>query len=456
MTSPTSPDEKTPQEAQAAGAPAAAIEDLKGVLCSFVDSLVAQNPDEAMREFTNMYERARNLVQRKANMRGTKSETRDLLGEIIFSRMRRGMRDFVRAEQGVEPARAAEWVMGSMLGMSTLTEFATVLDRAILEMSAPREYSFAGMADFISIEEVLQLLAAGKHVGCLSFEKPDNRIDIYVNNGRIAFLDPHRMIRRVLPGKQAMDYREISEAAIREAERKQTEEGQPLFVGLEQEGAFRGFDVRFVMSELGVEVFHEFLTEKEAVFFSYLRLEELPDFAKEYDLKVGVTPILLEGNKRLDDWRSMAAVFPDRHEPVRPVENMYAKIGNLDLGIVEIKLLAHVNGENSPKAIADAMGLPIYETYQHLVRLAREGAIDAPGGAANLSDVSLSVEDSMKLAFEALDANDDQLAVASALDQVLGDSADGLFGEAPPEAAPPEEEGKLKVSLDFLKPKDED
>ena len=76
--------------------------------------------------------------------------------------------------------------------------------------------------------------------------------------------------------------------------------------------------------------------------------------------------------------------------------------------------------------------------------------------AANLSDVSLSVEDSMKLAFEALDANDDQLAVASALDQVLGDSADGLFGEAPPEAAPPEEEGKLKVSLDFLKPKDED
>ena len=54
--------------------------------------------------------------------------------------------------------------------------------------------------DFLSGEEVLQMLAAGKHLGCLSLEKGDNRLDIYLQEGRIYFLDPHHIVRRVVPG----------------------------------------------------------------------------------------------------------------------------------------------------------------------------------------------------------------------------------------------------------------
>ena len=43
--------------------------------------------------------------------------------------------------------------------------------RAILETSRPMDYSFAGRADFIRIEEVLQLLGSGNYSGMLGIEK---------------------------------------------------------------------------------------------------------------------------------------------------------------------------------------------------------------------------------------------------------------------------------------------
>ena len=157
------------------------LAELKERVCAFLDAISERSEEDVKREFGHVHERARELVQRKLAMTGSKSETRDLLGELVFSRLRGGLRNFLRAEDGSDDLKAAEWVMGSLLSMSAISEFSVAIDRAILEMSAPREYSFAGMADFISIEEVMQLLGSGRHVGCLSLEKPDNRIDIYLN-----------------------------------------------------------------------------------------------------------------------------------------------------------------------------------------------------------------------------------------------------------------------------------
>src|SRR4030095_2960203 len=110
-----------------------------------------------------------------------KNETRDLLGELLFSRLRRGFRDFLRSTDARQEIKAAEWVLGSWLAGGALTEFAQALDRAILEAGSPREYSFAGRTDFIPVEEVMQLLGAGKHTGCLSLERADNRVDMWLD-----------------------------------------------------------------------------------------------------------------------------------------------------------------------------------------------------------------------------------------------------------------------------------
>ena len=191
--------------------------ELEARIGAFVKALVEQEDEAYEAEFVHLMTRVRELVDRKLRMEGTKTDTRDFLGELMFTRLRRGMHLYVR-ENETSALKAAEWVMGFLFSVTTLSEFAKAFDQSLIRSaSGAKDFNFAGRTDFISVEEVMQMLAAGKHLGCLSLEKGDNRIDIYLKDGRVFFLDPHHLTRRVLPG-DSMHHKEIPETAITEGE----------------------------------------------------------------------------------------------------------------------------------------------------------------------------------------------------------------------------------------------
>ncbi len=386
-------------------------------LLVLVDALTSPTAGEEGHDA--LIESARELLRRKLAMTGTKQETQRHVEKLIAAEIERLFSEHASgAGSGPE---AAQVVLGALASGTLLAEFAAAVDRAILECSAPRDFSFAGRADFISLEEVLQLLGGAKHRGCLSLEKPDNRLDVYLDNSTVAFLDPHRFVRRVLPAADRISYREIGADLLREAERRHGSDAVPIAVTLGQHGFFRDSELRDATRVLGLEVLFEFLRQQVDCAYSYRRLDELPPFAVRYNLKLPVTPILLEGNKRLDDWRSMIKVFPDPDQPLCPVDDMYAQISSLDLNVIEIKLLAQIDGQTTPRKLAPALGLPLQEVYKYLVRFAKAGVIEPPGDRQTLDEVAMSVEESVEVAIQALDANDDgDDAVSSALDKVLG------------------------------------
>lgn len=399
------------------------IEDLALDVAAALESMLARDAESAERDLEHLLARARELVARKREMTGTKSDTHALVAEHFFSRLRRSLRGLMRGADAHDEVKLAEWVLGAVIGDAALGELAAAFDRTILKASGPQDYSFAGRADFIAIEEVLQMLGAGKYTGCLSLEKSDNRLDVYFHSGQIAFLDPHHLVRRVLPGVTPMDYREIGGEQLHVAERRHRENGIPVIVSLFEAGVLRGKDFRIIVRQLGSEVLFDFLRMQDQCYFSYRRIDALPDFAVQHDLRLGVTPILLEVTKRLDDWRSLQRVFPDPKAPIQPMPDMLARIAGLSLGVVEIKLLTLIDGEASPERLASFVGLPIHDVYQLLVTLAREGAIVVPGELSGIDHAVFSVQASLQAAFDALDANDDNLAVESALDRILGDDA---------------------------------
>lgn len=401
-----------PETSEAIGA------DLKARIGQLVDAIVQADEEHYEADFVHFLTRARDLIERKLAMEGTKTDTRDLIGELLFNRLRRGMRAFLQTEDARSEIRASEWVMGSLFSIATLTEFAHAFDQALFQRGSAREFSFAGRTDFISVEEVLQMLSSGRHIGNLSLEKADNRLDIYLHHGRIVFLDPHHMIRRVLPSSDPMRYREIPEADVIAAERELTAKGTPVLLQISAQ--FRAEERRELMRVFGKEVLFDFMSEHRPYAFFYRKLEELPKFAADADLRIGVTSVLLEGSKRVDDWRQMLQVFPNPDQPIEPKSDMFARMGQLALGPLEIKLLTQINGDVSPRALVPLLGLPLHDVYQMLMRLAREGVLAAPGGSAALAGCALSVEESMAEAFAALDANDDSAAKLSALDKVLG------------------------------------
>lgn len=424
--------------------------DLKHRIGALVDGLVNKDDETYEAEFVHLLTRVRELVDRKLRMEGTKTDTRDFLGELMFTRLRRGMHLFLRSDDDVTSLRAAEWVMGVLFAVTTLSEFAKAFDQSLIRAtSGARDFNFAGRTDFISVEEVMQMLASGKHLGCLSLEKGDNRIDIYLKDGRVFFLDPHHMIRRVLPGGDSMRHREIPETMVTEAESRRAREGVPVLLSLQERGVFKSDEMREVMRNFGKEVLFDFMREREPYAFYYRKLDKLPEFAEANDLRLGVTSILLEGSKQLDDWQLMQQAFPNPDAPLEPKADMFARMGEVALGVLEIKLLSHINGDTTPRSLVSTLGLPLYDVYQLLIRLSKEGILAAGGGADSLEAMGMvsdesTVQASMREAFAALDANDDAEQRRSAIDRVFGDDGatsplsalDRVLGGGAPAAAP--------------------
>jgi hypothetical protein len=417
------PDSQNPTEANASAELSA---DLQAKIGAFVTALVEKDDEQYESEFVHLLARVQELVERKLRMEGTKTDTRDFLGEMLFTRMRRGMHLFLRSEDDVTALRAAEWVMGLLFSVTTLSEFAKAFDQSLIRSnSGGKDFNFAGRTDFISVEEVMQMLAAGKHLGCLSLEKGDNRLDIYIADGRIFFLDPHHLIRRVLPGGDAMKHREIPDTAITEAESRRAKEGVPCILTLVDKGVFGVDELREVLRMFGKEVLFDFMRESEPYAFYYKKLDQLPEFATEHDLRLGVTSLLLEGSKLVDDWKQMLTIFPDPDAPLEPKADMFARMGDLALGVLEIKLLSQINGDTTPRSLVTTLGLPLHEVYAMLIRLSKEGILSSSGDIDALQGLDFgggddSVQESMQEAFAALDANDDEGQRQSAIDRVFG------------------------------------
>jgi hypothetical protein len=408
--------------------PAAELsEELQARIGSFVSALVRQDEERYESEFVHLQTRVQDLVERKLGMEGTKSDTRDFLGELLFTRMRRGMHALVEERApAVDATRAAEWVMGMLFSVSTLTEFAKAFDHALIQSSSVgSDFNFAGRTDFISVEEVMQMLAAGKHLGCLSLEKGDNRLDVYLADGRVFFLDPHTLTRRVLPGADGVNFREISQAVITEAEARRGRDGVPCILTLVEKGVFGVDEQREVLRMFGKEALFDFMRESDAYAFYYRKLDTLPEFAVENDLRLGVTSILLEGSKLLDDWQQMLTMFPDPDAPLEPKADMYARMERAVLGALDIKLLSQLDGETSPRALVTMLGLPLADVYMMLIRLSREGILASSGDFDALQGLDFSraetMRETMQEAFAALDANDDDEQRQSAIDRVFGD-----------------------------------
>jgi len=390
-------------------------------VASALHAAIVGDGDAAQRDLGHLLERAAHLVAQKQALAGTKSDTRDLIAELAFVRVRNAFGALIEGDgEARNPAKLAEWILGAVVAGASIAEFASAVDASILANTGPRDFSFAGRSDFIALEEVLQMIGAGRHTGRLQLENAGNRIDIYVRGGRVAFLDPHRLDRRVLPGGPLGGVRAISAEAFEEAERTRVTDGIPLLVSLWTRGELGRSDARGTMRRLGMEVLFEFFRDEGGVRFAYERLDALPGFAVEHDLGVGITPVLLELSKQLDDWRGLARVFPDAAEPILPAIDLMRRVANLDLGALEIQVLTYIGGGVSPLEIVEATGLPLFDVYRLLTRFAQVGAIDAPGGRESLDALRPDSGDELQDAFDALDANDDGVAVHSALDRILG------------------------------------
>ena len=262
---------------------------------------------------------------------------------------------------------------------------------AIASLMAPRDCSFSGRTDFISIEDVLQMLAAGKHSGCLTIETPDDRVDVWLSDGRIAFLDPYRIERRQLPASEPEEFRQLPAGELEAARAGRSSHGQPLLLYLHANKQLRCEELVVMLALCGKDALFAMMRETNSRSFSFHSLA-LPPHAEQFDLCLGVTSALLEGSRLADDWAQVRRVFPDPTTPLRSLRGPEALAGDETVSPLTIRVAMELDGLKGPSAIAAAVGLPLFETCIELVRLARMGVVEPPGGPEALAAVEADLD----------------------------------------------------------------
>jgi hypothetical protein len=406
----------------------AKVVDLSARILQTVRSILDEREGAAQRDFEHLLERVKDLFARRHSLTAPGGETKDMLTEVLFVRISRGFRRFYENARIMgDPNKASEFLLGTVLTGAALAEFATVLDRVLMEEGAPKDYHLAGRADFISLDELLQLLAAGKHTGLLSLHGSHSRLDIYFKTGLIAFVDPHCLRQRLIAGKGLNRWREIPKDLLNQANEIRSTQRTPILLTLRERGFFKDKEFREQLRSIGLEQIYMHLLDGKQCAFGYEAMEKLPDYVESNHCGIPVMPVLLEGHKRIDDWRRIQRVFPELEHQIQPAGDMLARIAERSLDMVEIRALTLVDGRNTFRDIAEATGLNYFDLGTMLVGFAREGIIVPPGGVDSLFDDNLSSEESIEAATDVLDVAEALQAIPESLDQVFGtDSGDGF------------------------------
>lgn len=407
----------------------AKIVDLSERILATVRSILEPDRSTAEEDFKHLLRRVKDLFNRRQSLTAPGGETKDMLVEVLYGRVLRGFKSYYQnAEIEGDPQKAAVFLLGSVLTGAALAEFAHVLDCVLMQEGAPKDFHLAGRADFISMDELLQLLASGKHTGRLALHSPHSVLDLYFKNGLIAFVDPHSFNQRLIQTEGRLSkWREIPQDVLNRANERRATENIPVLLGLRDLGFFKDEELRFHLRNIGIELVYNHLQEGKRCAFSYEAMEELPDFVEGNLCSIPVMPLLLEGHKRIDEWRRIRRVFPNLDDAIQPTGDMFQAIAELPLDVIAIKALTLVTGANSFRDIADATGLNNFDLGMMLVGFARQGILVPPGGKDSLFDENVSSEEAMQAASDALDAAEAFESIPETLNSVLG-TEEASFG----------------------------
>lgn len=326
--------------------------------------------------------------------------------------------------------KAVDWVAGASHSLLMLVRFGTAMTRVINEsgvVKSGRDFSFAGNSDFIPINEVIQLLGGGKHRGVLVLEKEDLELDIYFENSLITFISPHQLGRRILPAREGMPYKEVPATVATLADRNFGIETKPLAITLAEEGIIRKDDIKRVCRYLGTDTLFSFMREGTPLKYRYYRLGDLPEFALEHGMFMPCTPLLLEINKKIDDWLSMQKIFPYPDAVLEPAADLFQTLGSMNLDVVDLKVLTQLQEGLSANQLAAAVGMPLHEVYELLMRFARDGLLRPQCDASEFAEYLLTVEEDEQAggtAAEAAAEVSEHADLGSALDSILGGGDD--------------------------------
>jgi CheY-like chemotaxis protein len=239
-------------------------------------------------------------------------------------------------------------------------------ERAPEEMTDPAQAALSGDLALISIADVLTLLQDQQQTGVLSLARTDARLDVFLRSGRIDFATARGVPEEFLLGRFVVDAGQVTAGALARVveERRRRPAGLPLLgADLISRGLLTPAGLRKAMAMQTSALVFEGLRWGGGRFHFHAR--DLPPLAREAALALPVDGLIMEGLRRVDEWRLIERDIGDFDLVLVRDEDRLASFGRDRLLREEAAVLDFVNGRNSVKEI-------IYTANQH----AKMGSFD--------------------------------------------------------------------------------
>jgi CheY-like chemotaxis protein len=235
--------------------------------------------------------------------------------------------------------------------------------------------ALAGDLDAISMSEILEMLAEQGQSGILRVVNTETnaRIEIFFRNGRVDFAAAVGVADEFLLGRFIVDDGDLAPEKLEQvlAARAKSTAAVPLFgADLIARGLITRDALARAMVRQTSELAYEALRWRRG-FFQFRRTDELSLLARDAALEINVDRMLLEGYRRVDEWRIIEREISNFDEVF--VRNDH-KITDTPRGTFtrdELAVLEQIDGRQSVRDVVRKLRMGSFDVSKMFFRLRR-------------------------------------------------------------------------------------
>ena len=241
---------------------------------------------------------------------------------------------------------------------------------AVAEDGGP---DLAGRLAADSMSEVLSLIAQQTQTGALRVLTDGARVDLFFRRGRIDFAAAVGVAEEFLLGRFAVESGHLTPEALGAVlDQRARMSGKPPLFGhdLVERGLLSPDELKTAMRRQTAELTYETLRWSRGK-FQFTHADELPELAKEASLGMAVDVVLLEGFRRVDEWRVIEQDIQSFDQVFVRDDIRVAALPRGTLTRDEIAVLDALTGRSSVRDVVRSLKLGSFDVTKILYRLLR-------------------------------------------------------------------------------------
>jgi DNA-binding response OmpR family regulator len=230
-----------------------------------------------------------------------------------------------------------------------------------------------GRLGAISMSEVLTLLGQQGQTGVLRARTEEARVDIFFRKGSVELAAAVGVAEEFLLGRFFVEAGDITPDALTQVlDERAKMTGTPALFGrdLVTRGLITPEQLKRAMRRQTAELVYEALRWSRGSFY-FKRADELPELAEEASLGIPVDTLLLEGFRRVDEWRLIERDIQTFDLVFVRAEDRIAELPRGTLTRDEIAVLDALSGKSSVRDVVRALRMGSFDVSRILYRLLR-------------------------------------------------------------------------------------